>query len=38
MSPRLTRGVRDPTPKRCKYTGLRFVSQQALDFAARQEE
>ena len=25
---------RDPTPKRCKYTGLRFVSKQALEHAA----
>ena len=32
------RGVgsrRDPTPVDCKYTGLRFVSQEALDYAAK---
>ena len=26
----------DPTPVECKYTGLRFVSKKALDYAAKQ--
>jgi hypothetical protein len=26
---------RDPTPVECNYTGLRFVSKQALDYAAK---
>lgn len=26
----------DPTPVDCKYTGLRFVSKKALDYAAKQ--
>eukprot|EP00316_Scyphosphaera_apsteinii_P026109 CAMPEP_0119309234 /NCGR_PEP_ID=MMETSP1333-20130426/14350_1 /TAXON_ID=418940 /ORGANISM="Scyphosphaera apsteinii, Strain RCC1455" /LENGTH=124 /DNA_ID=CAMNT_0007313171 /DNA_START=40 /DNA_END=414 /DNA_ORIENTATION=+ len=28
----------DPTPKACKYTGLRFVSKQALEYAARTQK
>jgi len=27
---------RDPTPVECKYSGLRFVSKKALDYAAKQ--
>lgn len=26
---------RDPTPVECKYSGLRFVSKKALDYAAK---
>lgn len=29
---------RDPTPLSCTYSGLRFVSQQALDHAARMQK
>lgn len=40
LLPRLTGAslfchCRDPTPVDCKYTGLRFVSKQALEFAAK---